>query len=147
MGLFDKVFSSNAVQTNPFTDPREAFFAVLYACMSADGNVDDEEINALVVLTQQKALFRGVNVLDMYRRLAPKVVALGARKETVTLAAPYVPADLRATLFANCVDFAASDGVVGAAEQVILEQIAQALGLTEQESTNIVGVILIKNKG
>jgi hypothetical protein len=36
---------------------------------------------------------------------------------------------------------------VGAAEQVILEQIAQALGLDEHESTNILGVILIKNKG
>lgn len=147
MGLFDKVFSSNAVQTNPFADPREAFFAVLYACMSADGHVDDEELNALIVLTQQKALFRGVNVLEMYRRIAPKVVALGARKETVALAAPHVPADLRATLFANCVDFAAADGVVGAAEQVLLEQIAQALGLDASESTNIVGVILIKNKG
>ncbi|MBD2770053.1 tellurite resistance TerB family protein [Hymenobacter sp. BT664] len=147
MGLFDKVFSSNAVQTNPFTDPREAFFAVLYACMSVDGNVADEEINALVVLTQQKALFRGVNVVEMYRRIVPKVIALGARKEIITLAAPHVPADLRLTLFANCVDFAASDGVVGAAEQAILEQIAQALALSEQESQNILEVILIKNRG
>ena len=147
MGLFDKVFSNNAVPASPFTDPRDAFFAILYACMSADGSVDDEEINALVVLTQQKALFRGVDVVSMYRRISAKVVALGARKETVTQAAPYVPAELRATLFANCVDFSASDGVVGAAEQTILEQIAQALGLDEQQSSTIVEVIIIKNKG
>ncbi|HEX8327285.1 MAG TPA: tellurite resistance TerB family protein [Hymenobacter sp.] len=147
MGLFDKMFAGSAVQNNPFTEPREAFFAILYACMSADGNVDDDEINALVVLTQQKALFRGVNVLDLYRRIAPKVISLGARKETVTLAAPHVPQDLRATLFANCVDFAAADGIVGAAEQVMLEQLAQALALDEQESRTIIEVILIKNKG
>lgn len=147
MGLFDKVFSNNAVPTSPFTDPRDAFFAILYACMSADGNVDDEEINALVVLTQQKALFRGVDVAAMYRRIAPKVIALGARQETVTQAAPHVPAELRATLFANCVDFAASDGSIGTAEQAILEQIAQELGLDEQQSRQIIEVIIIKNKG
>jgi uncharacterized tellurite resistance protein B-like protein len=147
MGLFDKVFSNNAVPTSPFTDPRDAFFAILYACMSADGNIDDEEIAALVALTRQKALFRGVDVLAMYRRIAPKAIALGARKETIAQAAPYVPAELRATLFANCVDFAASDGVVGAAEQAILEQLAQALGLDEQQSHQIIEVIIIKNKG
>lgn len=148
MGLFDKVFGGNAaVQTNPFTDPRDAFFAILYACMSADGSVDDEELNALIVLTQQKAMFRGVNVVDMYRRLSAKVVALGARQETVKLAAPHVSAEMRATLFANCVDFAAADGVVGGAEQGFLEQLSQALGLDEQESHKIIEVILIKNKG
>jgi uncharacterized tellurite resistance protein B-like protein len=147
MGLFDKVFSNNAVPTSSFTDPRDAFFAILYACMSADGNIDDEEIAALVALTRQKVLFRGVDVLALYRRIAPKAIALGARKETVAQAAPYVPAELRATLFANCVDFAASDGVVGAAEQAILEQLAQALGLDEQQSQQIVEVIIIKNKG
>jgi tellurite resistance protein len=147
MGLFDKVFSNNAVPTSPFTDPRDAFFAILYACMSVDGSVDDEEIAALVALTRQKKLFRGVDVAAMYRRIAPKAIALGARKETVTQAAPYVSADLRATLFANCVDFAASDGVVGAAEQAILEQLSQALGLDEQQSSNIIEVIIIKNKG
>ncbi|SFQ79834.1 tellurite resistance TerB family protein [Hymenobacter arizonensis] len=147
MGLFDKVFGGPAVQNNPFTEPREAFFAILYACMSADGSVDNEEINALVVLTQQKALFRGVSVLDLYRRIAPKVVSLGARKETVALAAPFVPQDLRATLFANCVDFAAADGIVGPAEQALLEQLAQALALDESESHTIIEVIIIKNKG
>jgi uncharacterized tellurite resistance protein B-like protein len=147
MGLFDKVFSSNAAPTSPFTDPRDAFFAILYACMSADGSVDDEEVTALIALTQQKALFRGVDVVAMYRRLASKVTALGPRSETVAQAAPYVAADLRATLFANCVDFAASDGVVGKAEQTILEQIAQALNLDEQQSRTILEVILIKNKG
>jgi hypothetical protein len=90
---------------------------------------------------------RGANVLELYRRIAPKVVSLGARNETVTLAAPFVPQELRATLFANCVDFAASDGLVAAAEQALLEQLAQALALDEAESFNIIQVILIKNQG
>ncbi|GAB3828632.1 TerB family tellurite resistance protein [Hymenobacter jeollabukensis] len=140
MGLFDKVFGGAATaQANPFTTPQDAFFAVLYACMSADGNVDDEEITALVSLAQQKALYRGHDMVSIYRRVAPKVIQFGNRQEAVALAASQVPAELRPTLFANCVDFAASDGFVGTAEQ--------ALSLDPQQCMNIVEVIMIKNKG
>jgi uncharacterized tellurite resistance protein B-like protein len=147
MGLFDKVFSSSAVQTNPFTDSRDAFFAILYACMSADGNVDDEEINALVVLSQQKAFFRGYDIAGIYRRIVPKVLALGDVKQAVTLAAPQIPVELRETLFATCVDFSASDGLVGAAEQRMLENLQQALELDAQRCMTIIEIIMIKNKG
>ncbi|MBO3273192.1 tellurite resistance TerB family protein [Hymenobacter defluvii] len=147
MGLFDKVFSSNAAQTNPFTDSRDAFFAILYACMSADGNVDDEEINALVAVSQQKAFFRGYDIVSIYRRIAPKVIALGNVLEAVTQAAPQIPVELRETLFATCVDFAAADGMVGRAEQSVLEHLQQALELDSQRCLTIIDVILVKNKG
>jgi uncharacterized tellurite resistance protein B-like protein len=147
MGLFDKVFSSSATQTNPFTDSRDAFFAILYSCMSADGNVDDEEINALVALSQQKAFFRGHDIVNIYRRIAPKVIALGDMKQAVSMAAPQIPGELREMLFANCVDFSASDGHVGAAEQGMLEHLQGALELDPQRCMTIIEIILIKNKG
>lgn len=145
MGLFNKMFSG--VATEQIANEKDAFFAIIYASIAADGDVSDEEISGLLAIVGQKKIFRGIDVLDTYKRTVKLNQSVGGVEKLVELAAPKISEELKQTVFATSVDFMLADGVVGKKEETLLEKLSSTLGMDETAAMKIVEVILIKNKG
>lgn len=57
-----------------------------------------------------------------------------------------LPEDLKLTAFACAVDIALADGVVEDEEKEVINQLAEALEISEQIAIQIIEVLIIKNK-
>jgi uncharacterized tellurite resistance protein B-like protein len=127
-------------------DEKEAFVAIIYAAIAADGVVEPEEMNALVVTLANRKVFRGVNLNDTFKRIGKIHKESGSVLGIIEAAAPKVSDDYKSTVFATAIDFLLSDGEVAAAEEKMLYDLKAALNISDEVAKNIVDVIVIKNK-
>jgi tellurite resistance protein len=140
MGLFN-------FGTKPeIKDEKEAFVAIIYAAIAADGVVEPEEMNALLVTLANRKIFRGMDLKGTFNRINKIHKESGSVQGIIEAAAPKVTDDMKATVFATATDFLLSDGFVAGAEEKMLEDLKTALGLSDSVAKNIVDVIVIKNK-
>lgn len=145
MGIFGKLFSSSGTETVTYTSEREAFFAVVFACICIDGDVSDEELNNLVTYCSNNAFLNPLPTVESYRKMVGLKNKLGL-EAMVTAALPRISADRKPTLFAVAVDFMLADGIVGPKEETLLEDLQKGLEIEESQATKIIEVLLIKNK-
>jgi uncharacterized tellurite resistance protein B-like protein len=127
-------------------DEKEAFLAIIYASIAADGVVEPEEMNALAVTLANRKIFRGMNVNDAIKRINKIHRESGSVLGIIEAAAPKVSEDYKNTVFATAVDFLLSDGEVAQAEEKMLYDLKAALNISDDVAKNIVDVIVIKNK-
>lgn len=142
MGFFNFGNSSD----NTIADEKEAFFAIIFACIAADGSIEDEEINNLITVVSNKTMFRNFAVTPTFHAMARLHKNLGGSEALVKLAAPMISNRLKATAFATAVDFALADGSVGHEEERLIYTLKDALGIDDSLAKNIVDVIVIKNQ-
>lgn len=145
MGLFSKLFTSASQPSIKFSSEHEAFFAIVYACVAIDGQIDDDEIEALVGFMHSNNYMEGFDSLACYRRLDGLKTKYGVAA-IVTAALPSVKESMKPTLFATAVDFILADGVVNSKEEVLLEDLQTGLGVADDLAKKIVEVMMIKNK-
>lgn len=145
MGLFSKLFSSSSQPSIQISNEREAFFAIVYACVAIDGNIDDDEIEALVAFMHSNNYMEGFDSLATYRRMDSLRGKYGI-EAIVTAALPAVKASMKPTLFATAVDFILADGIVNSKEETLLEDLQKGLGIADDLASKIVEVMMIKNK-
>ena len=127
-------------------DEKEAFLAIIYAAIAADGVVEAEEMNALAVTLANRSIFRGINLNDTFKRIHKIHKESGSVLGIIEAAAPKVSENYRNTVFATAVDFLLSDGDVAPAEETMLDNLKLALNISDDVAKNIVNVIVIKNK-
>lgn len=145
MGLFSKLFSNVPTQAVvKFNNEKEAFFAVLYACISADGDVDDEEIEDFIASVNSNQFLRSLDLLDTYRESAIKKQKYGI-EAFVGAALPMIAPERKKSLFISAVDLILSDGVVDKSEEALLEDIQKGLGIDNDFAQKAVEVMLAKN--
>ena len=145
MGLFSKLFTSASQPSIQFSSEREAFFAIVYACVAIDGQIDDDEIEALVAFMHSNNYMEGFDSLAAYRRMDSLKSKYGV-PAIVTAALPSVKEVMKPTLFATAVDFILADGVVNTKEEALLEDLQKGLGVSEELASKIIDVMVIKNK-
>lgn len=145
MGLFSKLFSSTSQPSIQFNSDREAFFAIVYACVAIDGEIGDDEIEALVGFMHSNNYMEGFDSLEAYRRLDSLKSKYGVQA-IVTAALPSVKETMKPTLFATAVDFILADGIVNAKEEALLEDLQNGLSISNDLATKIIDVMVIKNK-
>lgn len=148
MGLFDKIFNAKTTSQEMFS-PAEAFAAITLAAIASDGYLSDEEAQGLSFLLSRMQLFRSYSD-DVMRRMFDKLLNLLKREGVGALfnsALASLPYDLRPTAFAIATDLVLADGVVTETEQDFLNQLHQALEISDDLALKIVEVLLIKNKG
>jgi len=145
MGLFGSLFSGVSKSVVSFSSEKEAFFAIIYACVCADGDVSDEEISALVNYCGNNPIMSGLDLVGTYRRMHD-IKNKSGLSEIVSAAIPKISFDKRPTVFAVAVDFMLADGVVGPKEQTLLEELQKGLEVDEALATKIIEVLIIKNK-
>jgi len=127
-------------------DEREGYLAIIYSAIAADGVVEQEEINALLVTIANKRIFRGMDLNDAFKRIQKIHKETGNVKGIIEAAAPKISDGYKETVFATAVDFLLSDGSVAAAEEQMLYDLKSALNIPDSQAKNIVDVIVIKNK-
>jgi uncharacterized tellurite resistance protein B-like protein len=148
MALFDKIFSSNpTIATKggftPFSD-YEAWVAILYACISVDGEVSDVEIDVMMRLLVFKNKFSGIEIVPFYKN------AMNAKKEfgaqhIIDKSAPLIKEEERPTVLALAAELVLSDGIITDKEKELLEYVSIKLDIDEVLASKIIEVTLIKN--
>lgn len=142
MGLFDKF--KNSAATGLTLDKREAVAAVTMLISSADGDMSEMETEVAAAAMIRMRLFSGYDVdfNRVYRLMVNHDAA-----QIISAIKNALPMELRETAFAIAVDIALADGYLDPSEQECLEDLFQGLGISEALATNIIEVIMIKNRG
>ncbi|PLZ12136.1 tellurite resistance TerB family protein [Fischerella thermalis] len=148
MGLFDKMFGTQSQVEDAFS-PAEAFAAITLAATASDGYLSEEEARAISSTLSRMRLFRSYSN-DVMIRMFDKLLAILRREGIDVLfnaAKESLPGDLREAAFAVATDLVLADGVVSQEERDFLNDLYQALGISSDIATQIVQVMLIKNRG
>lgn len=148
MGLFDNVLGVQQSKTAAL-GPAEAFAAVALVAIAADGYAADEELNMVGSVLMRMQLFRSYSA-DVIRRMFNKLVGILQRNGTEALlsaAIEALPHDLHATAFAIATDISLADGTISEEEQTFLSDLYNSLDISEDTATQIIEVMLIKNRG
>lgn len=145
MGLFSKLFAPSSQTTIQFSNEREAFFAIVYACATIDGEIDHDKFEALIAFMKTNNYMEGFDSLEAYRRLSILKSKYGA-SAIVTSALGHVNESMKPTLFATAVDFILADGVVNDKEESLLKDLQQGLSISQELATKVIDVMIVKNK-
>jgi hypothetical protein len=147
MGIFDTLFRSTpSTITYAPQSEQEAWIAIMYACMAADGEISDTEIDKLCELLVVKTLFRNKEIADYYQpaMLAHKHVG---SKILIDSSVSLIQENNKATLFTLTMELLLADGILGEKEKEIAEYLTAALALDPETSRKIVEIMLIRNNG
>ncbi|MBD5267549.1 MAG: tellurite resistance TerB family protein [Bacteroides sp.] len=146
MGLFDKVFSK-APEAEPL-NAQESFAGIALAMAGADGSIADSEWEGIVNYIRRLRLYDNYSG-PAFDKMFDKVFRILRNEGPAALVAASVqglPEDLKLTAFACAVDIALADGVVEDEEKEVINQLAEALEISEQIAVQIIEVLIIKNK-
>jgi len=147
MGLFDRFLKKPEGQ--PFSylpGEHEAWIGILMACMTADGDMDALEIDALARMLSLKDKFRGVDIgphLSSVMNAKGKLGGIGL----VEACSNAIKAEDKDTLFAMSVELVLADGSIDSDEEMVIDAIAKAMNVKSDTAEKIVEVMLIRTKG
>lgn len=140
-------FSFGSKPTETFTE-QEAFLAVALASAAANGDIDDNDKKAIYATVLQASMFDDFSedeLNEIFEKLMAKLDKEGLGG-LVAIAKSSMPDDLRESAFLYAVDISLADGEIDEDEQVLLEELQQALGVSDDLGAHILEVIMIKNR-
>jgi len=140
MGLFNMGGSAE------IANEKEAFFAVIFACMAADGEIAPEEEINLINLLASRPTFRKFDLRDAMKKIQRILKETKSLEALLDKAVDKIPAEMRATVYTNAVDFVLADGDVAAEEEVVIAMLKSKLAISDDLSKKIIEVIILKNK-
>lgn len=147
MGIFDTLFISapSAITYAPQSE-QEAWVAIMYACMAADGEISDIEIDKLCELLVVKTLFHNKDIAEYYQPVMLAHKHVGS-KLLIDNSISMIHEDYKPTLFALTMDILLADGILGEYEKDIAQYLTTALTLDSETAKKIVEIMLIRNNG
>lgn len=128
------------------TTEKEAWIGILFACISADDHLPEQETETLVHMLMIKSMFKSSEVLGIYRNTMFLHSKTGSEK-LLQLCEPLIAAENRPTVFAMAADLMLSDGIGSDKEMKMLDQLADLMMIDTTLKQKILDVIFIKNKG
>lgn len=148
MGLFDKLSNTRSTEKIAL-GPAESFAAIALIAVAADGYITDSEAQAITTIFSRMHLFRSYPG-DIMRKMIDRLLGIlrkDGAKALFDAAIETLPHDLRETAFAITTDIALADGEVSEEEEALLNDLYNALDISEETALRIIDVMLIKNKG
>lgn len=125
---------------------KEAWIGILFACISSDKRLPEQETETLAHLLLIKEMFKSSEVLTIYRDCMLAHSKLGS-KGLIDICISKVEDQNKPTLFAMAADLMLSDGNIQPEEKEILDYLSFGFSLNFDLKQKIIEVILIKNKG
>lgn len=145
MGLFD-MFKSD---TSTTMSPHFAFATGLLYMMSADGEMDNEEVGHLLsVLGGQKSSSGAIGVGAQNRQLLDRALAYRQKNSIDTFlaeATPLLTDAQKICILMNMLDSAFSDGEAEPEEQALFAKIQAAFGISDERFKPFFEVLMVKN--
>jgi tellurite resistance protein len=148
MGLVDNMFGAQSQVQEAFT-VAEAFAAITLAAIASDGYLSQEETTGITATLSRMKLFRSYPN-DLMNRLFDKLLGILQRDGINILfdtAKESLPPDLREAAFAVTADLILADGIFTEEENSFLNDLYHALGISTDIATQVVQVMMIKNRG
>ena len=148
MGLFDAVLGTES-QTQAALNPAEAFAVIILTATASDGYLSVEQTNSIISVLSRMKLFKSYPN-EMMNRLFDKILAIlqgDGFNALFNAAKDSLSQDLREAAFAVATDLVLAEGIVPEEEKNFLNDLYQALGVSNEIAIQIVQVILIKNRG
>jgi uncharacterized tellurite resistance protein B-like protein len=136
MGLFDKIYKSNAATYTP-SNEQEAWIAIMHACIAVDEEVTDEELEELSETLAHQPLFEGHQIREYYRTVLLAHAEFGS-KQLIDQSVDKVPPANRAALFAASIELLLADGLVTDQEKELFRYLTSALDLEEKIARKII---------
>lgn len=149
MGLFDAFRQSGVTKSQVTIGPAEAFAGIMLLVVASDGYLADDELRLLHATLSRMKLFRSYSE-DVMRRMFDNLCNILKREGVQALldaAIATLPHDLYDTTFAVATDLVLSDGTVTEEEEDLLGSLCRALNLPDSLVSQIIQVMIIKNKG
>lgn len=140
MGLFNLGGSSE------ISNEKEAFFAIIFACMAADGEIAPEEEINLINLLSSRPTFRKFDLRDAMKKIQRILKETKSLEALLDKAVEKISAELRPTVYTNAVDFVLADGTVAPEEEAVIAMLKSKMAISDDLSKKIIEVVILKNK-
>lgn len=150
MGIFDKLFQSSSQKARELKlSKEEAFVGIILSSVAVDEVINQEELFLVSHTLARMPAFRRFHpqqILNMMNNFL-QIIRREGVGNIVNAAKSTLNKDMKETAFAVAVDITLADGIVEAKEKEFLETLQKALGLSDELTTKIIEVMIIKNKG
>lgn len=144
MGLFDMFKSDDGATMTPHL----AFTIALIFMMSADGEIDNEEVGHLLAVLGGQKSGNTIGVGAQNQALLDKAVKYRRQHsldEFLTTATPLLTDSQRMCILMNLLDSSLADGTAEREEQTMFNQIMTAFGISEERFKPFFEVLVMKN--
>lgn len=132
MGLFDFIFKDKQVN---IANDKEAFYSIIYACAAVDGDIAEEEINKLNSIVETKDMFKGSDIKVLNNKAIDLYKEAGASSGTLIMKAiPKLSTSQKEQCYIAAYELFLADGNVQGSEKKLLEDLQEALGLSDQKA-------------
>ena len=148
MGQFKKFVhkpKKPEINYKPLTDA-EAWIGILYACIAADGIVNDAEIDSLSRMITCKEKFSGIEIEPLYTTVGRAKKDIGAIG-LIEACCELIDENEKDTLFLMAVEIVLADGTLDEDEEKVIKIIAHKMKINSELVKKIVEVMLIRNRG
>ena len=148
MGLFDQ--GTTTIQaTDIQLEPAEAFAAIALIAVAADGVITRSESQGINNIFSRMQLFSDYPK-ERKTEMQDRLLGMIKNKEIKPLfdaAVAKLPKELRETVIAVTTDLVLVDGDLAEEEEQLLNELYNALEISEAVASNIIDVMMIKIKG
>ena len=148
MGLFEQG-TATIQATDIKLEPAEAFAAIALIAVAADGIITESEKQGFSKIFSRMELFSNYSD-EGKREILDRLLGMIKNKEIKALfdaAVIKLPQELKETVFAISTDLVLADGDLAEEEEQLLNELYNALEISEAVATKIIDVMMIKNKG
>lgn len=107
---------------------QEAYLAIMYACMSVDGRVTEDETDELIQSLMKESVFKDAPLIHLYKKV--QLINQSIRFDAYTLielAAPRISAELKGTVFKSALNLLQADGIVFGSEKDLMQHLQKCL--------------------
>lgn len=108
--------------------PQEAYLAIMYALVSVDEQVTEEETDKLIQVLLKDDLFKNTDLMAIYKKV--QLINQSIRYDgykLIEMAAPKISKEQRTSLFKQAVEMLQADGIVFRVEKELLQHLRNHL--------------------
>jgi hypothetical protein len=107
---------------------QEAYLAIMYACMSVDERVTEDETDELIRSLMKEPIFKDAPLINLYKKV--QVINQSIRFDPyrlIEMAVPRISPELKSTVFKSAVNLLQADGVVFGSEKNLMQHLQKCL--------------------
>jgi tellurite resistance protein len=135
MGLFDFIFKDKDVN---IANDKEAFYAIVYACAAVDGDIADQEIAKLNSIVATKEMFKGFDVTQLNDKAIQLFKEAGSSSGTLIMKAiSKLTSNQKEQCYIAAYELFLADGNVQGSERKLLEDLQDALGISDSKANDL----------
>jgi hypothetical protein len=113
---------------------QEAYMAIMYAFVSIDEKITEDETDQLIQLLLKDEVFKNADLMAIYKKV--QLINESLRYDAyrlIEMAAPKISKTLRPAIFKTAVDLLQADGIVFNVEKNLLQHLREQLFKGEKE--------------